>query len=52
MRTNWTAWTSAQVLRMCVVHDLGEAIRDDIPTVKAAHPGQRRTGTRHDLVAN
>lgn len=40
-----------KVLRMCVVHDLGEALHGDIPAIEqAAHP-DRHAHERRDLLA-
>ena len=39
-----------RVLKMCVVHDLGEAIHGDVPAVDQAAPGAKAADERQDLL--
>lgn len=41
----------AKVLKMCVVHDLGEAIHGDVPAVKQEESRNKSQWERRDLVA-
>jgi putative hydrolase of HD superfamily len=40
----------ARLLRMCLVHDLGEAIRGDVPAPAQAAPGAKSADERADLL--
>jgi putative hydrolases of HD superfamily len=40
----------AKLLKMCIVHDLGEAIGGDIPAPKQALPGAKAADERRDLL--
>jgi len=40
----------ARLLRMCLVHDLGEAIRGDVPAPAQAVPGAKSADERADLL--
>jgi putative hydrolase of HD superfamily len=40
----------ARLLRMCLVHDLGEAIRGDVPAPAQATPGAKSADERADLL--
>lgn len=40
----------ARLLRMCLIHDLGEAIRGDVPAPAQAAPGAKSAGERADLL--
>jgi putative hydrolase of HD superfamily len=39
-----------RVLKMCVVHDLGEALHGDVPAVDQAAPGAKAADERKDLL--
>jgi putative hydrolase of HD superfamily len=41
----------ARLLRMCLVHDLGEAIRGDVPAPAQAAPGAKSAALREEIVA-
>jgi len=41
----------ARLLEICIVHDLGEAMRGDIPAPKQAALGDKSTGERADFLA-
>ena len=40
----------ARLLRMCLIHDLGEAIRGDVPAPAQATPGAKSADERADLL--
>ena len=40
----------ARLLRMCLIHDLGEAIRGDVPAPAQAGPGAKSADERADLL--
>jgi 5'-deoxynucleotidase YfbR-like HD superfamily hydrolase len=40
----------ARLLRMCLIHDLGEAIRGDVPAPAQAAPGAKSADERADLL--
>ena len=40
----------ARLLRMCLIHDLGEAIRGDVPAPVQAGPGAKSADERADLL--
>jgi putative hydrolase of HD superfamily len=40
----------ARLLRMCLIHDLGEAIRGDVPAPAQASPGAKSADERADLL--
>ena len=40
----------ARLLRMCLIHDLGEAIRGDVPAPAQAAPGAQSADERADLL--
>jgi len=50
LRDRLPAMDFERVLKMCVVHDLGEAIHGDVPAVDQAAPGAKATDERQDLL--
>lgn len=51
LRDRLPALDFERVLKMCVVHDLGEAIHGDVPAVAQTAPGAKAADERQDLLA-